>query len=248
MQKPSLCDMILIFAIRKKLDLLVKKNQKAFTLYHFKLIVRLVMLVWAIGLYIFDGNDLITSNTVFFTVVWGLFMLEMILKLFPLKYESMGSQKQFKVNFEPVRDKVHAKIENQKRALLIAVLWILLNAVIAHFHFKHVIDTGIMVLLSLFYSVCDMICVMFFCPFQHIMGNRCCTTCRIHNWDYVMMFTPLVFIDNMFALSLFVFGLVIFVRWEYTVWKYPERFCEKTNINLACAKCKDIRCTRKGMK
>ncbi len=224
----------------------VIKNQKAFTLYHGKFVLRLMIFAISIILYVLSGDVL--KYQIPALLVWGLFAAEMITKLFPSKIESMGSQKQFKANFLAAKENVHVKIEHQKRVILIAVMWLVLNGVIAHFYFKHIIDEGIMIIISLFYSVCDMICVLFFCPFQLIMANKCCTTCRIHNWDYVMMFTPMVFVNNVFAISLFVLGAVIFIKWEYDVYKHPERFCEETNKNLTCANCKETRCSRKGMK
>ena len=58
-----------------------------------------------------------------------------------------------------------------------------------------IIDEGVLWLVCLFYGVCDMICILFFCPFQSwFLKNKCCCTCRIYNWDYAMMFTPLFFI------------------------------------------------------
>jgi hypothetical protein len=58
-----------------------------------------------------------------------------------------------------------------------------------------ILDDGIMILLCSAYSICDIICILFFCPFQTwFMKNKCCSTCRIYNWDYAMMFTPLFFV------------------------------------------------------
>lgn len=227
---------------------MVVKNQKAFTLNHLKLVLRLGLFVWAIVLYV-TTKEFVQSNTLFLALAGGLFLVEMIMKLFPLGYESMGSQKQFARNFAPVKDKIKVKVADKKKLIIIiALLWVVLNGFIAHMYLKNVIDTGVMVLISLFYSVCDMICVLFYCPFQSIMGNKCCSTCRIHNWDYVMMATPLVFIDNVFAKVLFCVSAVIFIRWEYTAWRHPERFYEETNTSLKCASCKETRCSRKNCK
>lgn len=223
------------------------KNQKAFTLNHFKLIVRLGLFLWAIVLYV-TTEEFVKTNDLFLAIAGGLFLAEMVMKLFPLKYESMGSQKQFKRNFAPAKEKIKAKAESKKRMLIIILLWVILNGFIVHLYLKNIIDTGVMILISLFYSVCDMICVLFYCPFQQIMGNKCCTTCRIHNWDYIMMFTPLAFIDSIFAKVIFCMGAVIFIRWEYTLWKHPERFYEETNASLKCANCKETRCSRKCCK
>ena len=65
-------------------------------------------------------------------------------------------------------------------------------------------------LISLFYAVCDRICVLFFCPFQvWIMKNRCCVHCRIYRWDYVMMFTPLLFVPGPYSWSLLGLALIL---------------------------------------
>lgn len=226
---------------------MVLKNQKAFTLNHLKLIVRGGLFLWAIALYVI-AEDFVKSDAWFLALTGGLFIAECIMKLFPLRWESMGSQKQFEKNFVPGKEKIRAEIKNGKRVLVVAILWVILNGIVAHLYFRHIIDMGIIILISLFYSVCDMICVLFYCPFQKIMGNKCCTTCRIHNWDYIMIATPLVFIDSVFARVIFCMGAVIFARWEYTLWRHPERFCEKTNANLTCARCREIRCSRKSGK
>ena len=179
----------------------------------------------SIILYVLSGDVL--KYQIPALLVWGLFAAEMITKLFPSKIESMGSQKQFKANFLAAKENVHVKIEHQKRVILIAVMWLVLNGVIAHFYFKHIIDEGIMIIISLFYSVCDMICVLFFCPFQRIMANKCCTTCRIHNWDYVMMFTPMVFVNNVFAISLLCLVLSFLSNGNTMYTSIPKDFVKK---------------------
>ncbi|MBQ9750293.1 MAG: hypothetical protein IJV87_06925, partial [Clostridia bacterium] len=96
------------------------------------------------------------------------------------------------------------------------------------------------------YGVCDMICILFFCPFQTwFMKNRCCTTCRIYNWDFAMMFTPFIFIPNVYTWSLLGFALALLARWEITVHKHPERFSEKTNACLSCKNCEEKLCHHK---
>jgi hypothetical protein len=109
-----------------------------------------------------------------------------------------------------------------------------------------IFDDGIMILISCAYSVCDMICILFFCPFQTwFMKNRCCCTCRIYNWDFAMMFTPLIFINTLFAKSLVCLSLALLIRWEYQVHRHPEYFSEKTNRSLSCAECPEKLCHHK---
>ncbi|MCC8357928.1 MAG: hypothetical protein LJU34_08915, partial [Oscillospiraceae bacterium] len=96
------------------------------------------------------------------------------------------------------------------------------------------------------YSVCDMICILFFCPFQTwFMKNKCCGSCRIYNWDYAMMFTPLMFIKSVYTWTLCAMALALLIRWELTFYRHPERFYEATNQSLKCANCHEKLCQHK---
>lgn len=101
-------------------------------------------------------------------------------------------------------------------------------------------------LLSLAYSVCDMICILFFCPFQTwFMKNKCCGSCRIYNWDYAMMFTPLIFVKGWYTWSILILAIGLLLNWELLVVKHPERFSESTNAALSCANCTEKLCSHK---
>jgi hypothetical protein len=109
-----------------------------------------------------------------------------------------------------------------------------------------IFDEGIMLLLSSAYSVCDMVCILFFCPFQTwFLKNKCCATCRIYNWDYAMMFTPLFFVAKPYTWGLLGLSVALLVRWEVTFYRHPERFCETTNEYLRCANCSEKLCSHK---
>jgi hypothetical protein len=60
-----------------------------------------------------------------------------------------------------------------------------------------------------------------------------------------MMFTPLVFINDIFARSLLGVSLVLLLVWELTVRIHPERFAEETNGCLSCANCTEKLCHHK---
>ena len=177
---------------------------------------------------------------------WLLLMLEMILRLFPSRTESMGCQRQFALNYDPTGHEP-VKPRNQHRAVLgIVAVWIILNGCIGVLYFTHVIDAAILLLISLAYSVCDMICILLFCPFQvWFLKNKCCTTCRIYNWDFAMMFTPLVFLPHVYTWSLLAMGLVLLLRWEVSYFRHPERFYECSNDSLSCANCQERLCNQK---
>ena len=156
----------------------------------------------------------------------------------------MGNQKIFKKNFIPTN------ITNIKRdiksTIIVALVWIIPNLIIGILYMNGLFSSNYMLLLSLFYSVCDIICILIYCPFQRwFMKNKCCTTCRIYNWDYAMMFTPLVFVPNFYNYSLVFMSLVVLISWELAYYIYPKRFHEETNDSLKCKNCKEFMCRNK---
>ena len=127
-----------------------------------------------------------------------------------------------------------------------ALIWISFNAVFGALYMLGIFDEGIMVLIASAYSVCDMICILFFCPFQSwFLKNKCCSACRIYNWDYAMMFTPLFFVRKLYSWTLLATSVILLFRWEITFFRFPERFSENTNDYLKCENCTEKLCSHK---
>ncbi len=182
------------------------------------------------------------------TVVWLLLMASMVLRLFPSQVESIGSQKEFRRRFRPTgRQPDPREIRRADRgALGVLVLWAAFNAVFYAAYLGGIVDLRFLVCLAGFYGMCDIICILFFCPFQAwIMHNRCCTTCRIYDWDYLMMCTPLFLVPGIPAQSACILSGVIFLRWEITYLRRRERFFESANEALGCARCQGHLCRYK---
>ena len=178
-------------------------------------------------------------------VVWVVFMIEMIGRFFPSKLESPGCQKQFKSNYKPT-GRTDAVLHDDHAGFIVALVWIILNMGIGALYQLGVINQDVMLLVCLAYSVCDIICILFFCPFQTwFLKNKCCVSCRIYNWDFAMMFTPLFFIPSLETWSILLIALVVLIKWELTVWKYPEQFSENTNEALKCKNCNEKLCMHK---
>jgi len=182
----------------------------------------------------------------FLLFLWAVFMVEMILRFFPSRLESPGCQKQFAGNYQPT-GRTDVLLHDNSAAVMVMLIWISFNLIIGALYLNQVIDQGILLLVCMAYSICDMICILFFCPFQTwFLRNKCCCSCRIYNWDYAMMFTPLFFVGGWFAWSLLAAAVALLFRWEITVWRYPERFSENTNAYLNCANCTERLCTHKN--
>ena len=229
-----------------------RKISKTSYLHYVKLFVRMSFFVASLVLYItgrikgtgelFGGYEKLPWLLV---VIWFLYAIEMLLRFFPSKLESPGCQKQFSRNYIPTGEE-KPSLQSWKRTLLVALVWLTLNGIVGVLYYTHVIDTGILVLISLAYGVCDMICILFFCPFQTwFMKNRCCTDCRIYNWDFAMMFTPYIFIRHIYTWSLFGMSLLLLIFWEITLRRHPERFAENTNSGIHCKNCNEKLCLHK---
>ncbi len=184
-------------------------------------------------------------------LLWLIWMGDMILQILPIKSRiPLGSQKLFANRFRPIRDKVNIKTVREHVARMseaafgVMVLWCLLIAAIGFLYFWGVIDKLTLFMISLVFYVCDLVCVLIWCPFRLMLKTKCCTTCRIFNWDHLMMFSPLLFVGGFYAWSLFAVAALAFLVWELSVLVYPERFWEVTNTALKCSECTDKLCTQ----
>lgn len=226
--------------------------------YFVRLVVRCIILVLCTVLCItrpdcfsvLDGWNFFDKVTPFH-VLWVIWCVDMLLQIVPIKNRvALGSQKLFANRFRPIVEKINYQalkdyvVSTTRSALQVMVLWVLLIAAIGVLYFTGVIGKPVVFTISVAFYVCDLICVLIWCPFRLIMRNKCCTTCRIFNWDHVMMFSPLIFIGGFYALSLVAFAVTALVVWEVCIMIYPERFWEMTNVALKCSECTDKLCTQ----
>lgn len=183
---------------------------------------------------------------------WLVWAGDMVLQLLPLRrHMALGSQKQFSrcripTGRAPDRAALRTFVrQSDQTAGAVFLLWLLLTLAVGLLYRTRVLGKAELFLLCVCFYVCDLICVLFFCPFRiFFLKNRCCATCRIFNWDHLMMFSPFVFAAGFFTLSLFFLALLVFVVWEAAFHLHPERFWEQTNAALGCAACTDRLCGR----
>lgn len=199
---------------------------------------------------ILEGNNFFRGFSIFH-LLWICWIIDMILQIIPIKNEvPLGSQKLFANRFRPIRDKINYEalrkyvVSTTKAAYKVFIVWCALIAVIGFLYYNGIIDKMILFMISVFFYVCDLICVLIWCPFRLMMKNRCCTTCRIFNWDHLMMFSPIIFVGGFYATSLVILSILAWLVWELCVMMYPERFWEITNVALRCSECTDKLCTQ----
>lgn len=181
-------------------------------------------------------------------VLWLIFMVMMLTHIFPTEKLTMALRKaERSIYTEPENyseaELLHFIQDQNVKAWKIMLFWLSFNAVFGVLYLMGVIENIDLLMLTVFYFLCDYICILLFCPFQSLlMKNRCCVNCRIYDWGHFMMFTPMLFIRNFYSWSLFFTSCVVLIKWEITFSKHPERFWSGSNTNLQCANCKDKTC------
>ena len=184
-------------------------------------------------------------------LLWLIWVVDMVQQIIPLKSKiALGSRKLFAGPYRPAGDKINHEalrnyvITSTRRAYKVFLLWWTLIGIIGVLYYRGVIGkTGLFMISALFF-VCDLICVLIWCPFRLMLKNRCCTTCRIFNWDHLMMFSPMIFMGGFYGVSLVLLAIAAWLVWELWVMMYPERFWVGSNAALKCSECTDKLCTQ----
>ncbi|MBQ8801669.1 MAG: hypothetical protein IJZ52_05230 [Clostridium sp.] len=208
-----------------------------------------------LGVYLYDKTllDITAQRELFWplSLLWIAVLVSMLAQLNPRSKLTTGCMKQYVSGYVPVanydREKLKHTVREQNRgALKVAVVWLLVNGCFGLLYLKKIFSAAELILLCALYYLCDLICVLFFCPFQtFLMKNRCCVNCRIFAWGSWMMAVPLVFLPHPYARSLVAASVLVLAVWEYRFYKYPQRFWFGSNCLLQCGNCKEQLCRYK---
>ena len=223
--------------------------------YLIKLMFRITVFLSIFSFYLYDKDQLIhlVLQPIYmginsFHILWLIFMLIMLSHLFPKDSLSMALLKKVEKKYDPVENYSRLEllefIQNQNvKAWIVMLVWLIGNGLVGLLYAINILDKADLFMLTVFYFLCDYICILFYCPFQsHIMKNKCCVNCRIYDWGHFMMFTPMIMIKSFFTWSLFFMTALVLIRWEFVYANYPERFYSGSNKRLQCVNCKDKTC------
>lgn len=217
--------------------------------------LRLTVFLFILGLYLFRpelldftlGFRLISP----LSLLWIAVFCSMVVQLNPKSGLTTGCLKQYGVGYAPTDTYDPAKLQQAVRAqnwgaVKVALVWLAVNGCFGLLYHLGKLRAATMVLLCAFYYLCDLICVLFFCPFQtFLMKNRCCVNCRIFAWGSWMMAAPLMWVPHLYAQSLFWTGVLVLLVWEHQYRRHPERFWFGSNRHLQCAHCTEQLCRYK---
>lgn len=226
--------------------------------YLFRLFARFFTACYFFGVYLTNRDLLDVSGFpkwIGMYIICGIIFVEILLRFFPFSRYPAGMKKYRKSEFIPTqayKNDPHLNTEDLKtiRKMNIGLFkgclfYFAITAVFYVLYFIGIIGVPELFLLMLAYWVGDMICVNLFCPFRAIMKNRCCTDCRIYNWDGIFLVIPLAVIPGLLSWGLFLIGTAYTFVWELNFHLHPERFLERTNQALRCEKCPKDLCPRK---
>ncbi|NBI11456.1 hypothetical protein D1641_15800 [Colidextribacter sp. OB.20] len=184
-------------------------------------------------------------------LLWGAVLVSMLSQLDANSGLTTGCLKQYPGRFDPVPNydpqALAQAVRRQDRgAARVAAVWLAVNLSFGLLYHRGLLQASTLVLLCALAYLCDLVCVLFFCPFQFfLMGNRCCVNCRIFAWGSWMMAAPLMCVPHWYSWTLFGTGLLVLCVWEVRFRRYPERFWFGSNRNLQCASCKEQLCRYK---
>ncbi len=218
----------------------------------FKFSLSLVLLLNTAIFILFFPELIDVVEEYLFPLFFIYFILDSLSVILPMFNDSIYSGKMQKRLYKEVSEYNIAEVKqlskkSNKIALLIFILYgsgiAILGLSYMHLDF---LDRNFIYLVFFGLNFADYFCIMLWCPFRTLfLKNSCCNTCRISNWDRIMKFSILIFIPNVYTISIFVIGLGIFLYWEYHHWKHPERFYRISNQTLWCSNCDKITCGKK---
>ena len=120
---------------------------------------------------ILEGDNFFRGFSIFH-LLWICWIIDMILQIIPIKNEvPLGSQKLFANRFRPIRDKINYEalrnyvVSTTKAAYKVFIVWCALIAIIGVLYYNGIIDKMILFMISVFFYVCDLICVLIWCPY-----------------------------------------------------------------------------------
>lgn len=185
-------------------------------------------------------------------ILWLMIMWLLVKRMIPALNSRISMGKIFERHYAPApmhnpgqQEKFQGKLSDYAHrmnlgALRAALYWLLAVLFVGLLYYVGVLNRMWVILTVVFFIFMDQFCVSVWCVFKWIVGNKCCNTCRINNWGYLMAFSTLVFVPSFWTYSVLALSAIVVIQWEYLWAKHPERFYELYNANLQCRNCDGI--------
>lgn len=180
-----------------------------------------------------------------FHVLWFLTVIVILKRFVPYLNKKINLGKIYRINYietgpdNPSKRErfIKYKIKIDSGAIRSAIYWVLLILTMWLWRKAGLLSDLWIFIIVVFFIFMDEFCASVWCPFQAIIGNKCCNTCRINNWGYFMAFSPMIFVPSFWTYSILFLSTLAILQWEYQYYKHPERFFELYNASLMCKNC-----------
>ena len=240
-----------------------KKKKKSKRVFHpgntVLLFIRFAIACYFLGIYITGKEILDFSGFPEWKgayVIGGILLLTILLRFFPFPFWFAGRKKHWKSEFVPTpeyRADPHLSAEHYKSLhklnkgmMFSLIFYFAFTGVFFVLYFLGIIGAAEMFMLTMVYFAGERFFEGVFCPLRAwFMKNKCCTDCRIYNWDCLMVVFPLIVIPGVIPWTLCLVALIYTFIWEISAHIHPERFLEQTNETLRCAKCPKNNCPKR---
>lgn len=212
------------------------------------MVATLLLLISAVFTFIYD-DMLIPLEPYIYPLIFIYFLYDSLTVILPTLNKDIHSSKMYKKNYIPVENFNRVKLsnmikKNNIRALVIFIIYTI-GVLVVGFSFLYFQWFTVKYLYLVFFALnfSDYFCILVWCPFKELfLKNTCCNTCRISNWDRIMKVSILLFIPNLYTISINIIALCVFIYWEYNHLRYPERFYRISNKQLWCTDCSKLNC------
>ena len=173
------------------------------------------------------------------TLFYGFFPL---CDIFGIVFKPLYKHKNLKSNYIPKEYNKEKFLKDKKRydigALISIILWFIFMGIVAVLFFNNIIKNIHILLLFGFLNFSIYFAVLFWCPFNSILIKpKCCMNCRIYSWDMFFNYCFLIFIPNIFTITLVALSTISLIKWEITYLLHPERYYTSSNAKLKCTNC-----------
>ena len=219
---------------------------------YFKFALSFVLLLNTAIFIVFFPDLIYLVEDYLYPLFFVYFIMDSLGVLLPMYNESVYSSKMQKGMYINVDNYSISKLKeqshkNNKIALLVFILYFgSISLIGISFLYFQWFDRKLLYFVFFAINFADYFCIMWWCPFrQFFFKNSCCNTCRISNWDRLMKFSILIFIPNIYTITIFLLGVIIFLYWEFHNLFHPERFYRLSNQRLWCINCDIITCGKK---
>lgn len=209
-----------------------------------KFILSLLFLINSIIIALFYSEHIDFLERILIPLFFIYFIFDSLSVLFPVFNNELYSGKYLNKFYNETnnynKELLTGYIKQQnRRSLIIFSIYFGILSIIGVFYIKFdFFKIQYLYIIFFLINFGDYFSILVWCPFKSlILHNTCCNRCRITNWDRLMKFYILLFIPSIYSISLVLLGLVIFLIWEYTHFKHPERFYSISNNTLSCFQC-----------